>query len=256
MQTNRFGMAKIRQKREKECLKTSPFQSIEPSSESEVDLQSKTSPCHSIIASIESEIESSAPNQVKTLKIKTLREIQDDLLLANYAADKSIENLRFAIKKRDQNKLSRENKLFKPVFKDLRIDGELVFFENRLLIPKDLRIAVINSLHKGHPGRDAMLASVDEVWLPQIHRQIVAQAKTCQNCQRAGKNLKTLKNQKQFGKIRTAECPNEEIALDFMGPFINAPEGRKFNLVALDHFTAYTTLKFVKNTSFSSVEKF
>ena len=119
-----------------------------------------------------------------------------------------------------------------------------------------MRQAVLNSLHKGHPGRDAMLASVDEVWWPQIHRQIVALAMTCKNCQNAGKNIKTLKRQGEFGKLKQAEKPNEEIALDFMGPFKNAPEGRKYILVALDHFSAYPTLKFVNSTSFSCVEKF
>ena len=53
--------------------------------------------------------------------------------------------------------------MFGHVFKDLRADGELIFYENRLFISKDSRIDVLNSLQKGYLGRDAMLPSVDEV---------------------------------------------------------------------------------------------
>ena len=87
-----------------------------------------------------------------------------------------------------------------------------------------MKQAVLNSIHSGHAGRDAMLGSVDEMWWPQINRQIVACAKLCKNCQEAGKNIKTIKTQKQFGKIRKPKQVNEEIAIDFMGLFAGAPE--------------------------------
>ena len=119
-----------------------------------------------------------------------------------------------------------------------------------------MRQAVLNSIHKGHPGRDTMLAAVEEVWWPQIHRQIVALAKSCSHCQNAGKSLKVIKRQNQFGKLPKPSNVNEEIACDFMGPFNNAPEGRKYILVAIDHFSGYPTLKFVRNTSIKTVEKF
>ena len=40
-----------------------------------------------------------------------------------------------------------------------------------------------------------------------------------------------------------------------MGPFAEAPENKKYILVAIDHFSAYPTLKFVKSTEIK-VEKF
>ena len=119
-----------------------------------------------------------------------------------------------------------------------------------------MRQAVLNSIHSGQSGRDAMLGAVDEVWWPQIIRQIVATAKTCGNCQKAGKNIRTIKRQKEFGNIRKPKQVNEEIALDFMGPFSGAHENRKYLLVAIDHFSAYPTLQFVKSTDIKGVEKF
>ena len=82
----------------------------------------KTSPFQSIVVSIDLEVQSSShkkTNEITTLKIKTYCESKDDLLLANYSADKSIENLRQAIEKSNPDKLNRENKLFCHVFNDL-----------------------------------------------------------------------------------------------------------------------------------------
>ena len=41
-----------------------------------------------------------------------------------------------------------------------------------------------------------------------------------------------------------------------MGPLSGAPENRKYLLVAIDHFSAYPTLQFVKSTDIKGVEKF
>ena len=41
-----------------------------------------------------------------------------------------------------------------------------------------------------------------------------------------------------------------------MGPFSGAPENRKYILVAIDHFSAYPTIKFVKSTDMKGIKKF
>ena len=91
-----MACAKIRQKKQPESPKTSPLKSSNFSSDSDEELPSKTSPCQSIVASIDSEIQGSSneSHRIEMLKVKTFREIQNDLLLTNYAAEKSIENLR------------------------------------------------------------------------------------------------------------------------------------------------------------------
>ena len=220
----------------------------------------KTSPIQSIVSSIEENNPCTSTDhfpEVKLLKVKTFKEINDITLMANYQSDSGLQNVREAVLRRDVNFRRKENKLFKPVFKYLRVDRELVFFENRLVvIPRDMRQAVLNSIHSGHPGRDAMLGSVDEVWWPQIHRQIVASAKTCKICQNTGRNIKVIERQSEFGTIQKAKQVNEEVALDFMGPFAGAPENKKYLLVGIDQFSAYPTLKFVKNTAIKEVTEF
>ena len=72
-----------------------------------------------------------------------------------------------------------------------------------------------------------MLGVLNKVWWPQINQKINAVAKTCANCQQTGKNLKLIKQQKEFANTRKPKLVNEEIALDFMGPLSGAPENRK-----------------------------
>ena len=48
--------------------------------------------------------------EVNFVKIKTFREITDVLLMANYQADRGLQNVREAVVKRDMKLLRRENK--------------------------------------------------------------------------------------------------------------------------------------------------
>ena len=83
-----------------------------------------------------------------------------------------------------------------------------MYMDKRLVIPKALRPNIIRSepgrdtrIHYGHPGRDAVLATVSTIWLPRLHREVVALAKTCPQCQESGKSIIPILTQKQFGKL-------------------------------------------------------
>ena len=119
------------------ALKTSKSEQIVQVREEKL----KTSPLQSIVSSIEESSSASQVNpepEVKFVKVKTFKEITDGLLMSNYQADLKLQNVRDAVLRRDINLLSKENKLYRHVFKDLRVDRELVYFENRLVIPSDL----------------------------------------------------------------------------------------------------------------------
>ena len=123
--------------------------------------------------------------------------------MANYQANRGLQNVRYAVLRRDIKLLRREDKLFRHVFKDLRVGCELVHYENCLVLLIDMRQAVLNSIHSGHSGRDAMLGVVDEVWWPRINRQGGACAKTCGKCQKAGKNIRKIKRQKNWNSANS-----------------------------------------------------
>ena len=72
--------------------------------------------------------------------------------------------------------------------------------DNRLVLPSNLRAAIMSSLHYGHPGRDVMLRNVADIWWPKIHREVVNTAKYCEESSTAGKNVKVLQKQSELGK--------------------------------------------------------
>ena len=82
-----------------------------------------------------------------------------------------------------------------------------------------------------------MLQAVADIWWPQIHRETVLLAQTCSQCKDSGKKLKTLIPQSNFGKITAAESFNDELELDFAGPFKTAPKNKRYLLVARDNKT-------------------
>ena len=85
-----------------------------------------------------------------------------------------------------------------------------------------MRAMIMCSLHYGHPGRHAMLGMITDIWWPRIHREVLDKARLCEQCLQSGKNLKCMSKQGQIGKITEANEQNQEVALDFAGPFQNA----------------------------------
>ena len=187
---------------------------------------------------------------------KSFRKIGDDLLQANYEADGALQEVIRAVKFKNRKILRKENKRFGEVFDDLRVEGGLLFYDERLVIPRDLRHAIMNSLHLGHPGRDAMLSAVSDIWWPELHRQVVVIAQACKECEKAGKSLKTMLKQKQVGKLERVNGPNEKVSLDFLGPFVEASKKKRYILAAIDEFSGWVTAKFCRDTGGGTVKRF
>ena len=69
-----------------------------------------------------------------------------------------------------------------------------------------------------------MLSMIEDIKWLRIHREVIDQARLCEQCLQSGKNLKYELNQKQIGKLPEVKEQNEEVRLDFAGPFQNAKE--------------------------------
>jgi len=128
--------------------------------------------------------------------------------------------------------------------------------DERLVIPKSMRENMLNALHFGHVGRDSMLREATDIWWPRIHREIVELARNCEKCRTAGKNLKCIKSQKQYGKIPVAENANDEISIDFAGPFQNARQSKKYLLVSVDNHPGWPEAMFLTNSTAEKVIEF
>ena len=57
--------------------------------------------------------------------------------------------------------------------------NRVLYMDDKLVIPKDMRIEMKNSVHYGHPVRNAMLEAVREFWWPQIYAEICAVTVLC-----------------------------------------------------------------------------
>ena len=90
--------------------------------------------------------------------------------------------------------------------KDFSLD---FYVDEKLVNPEELRKPIFRSLRWGHPSRDAMLQAIADIWSPQIYRDVLL-AKSCSQCQKAGKNIKTLITQPKFGKVPALENHNEK----------------------------------------------
>ena len=142
-------------------------------------------------------------------------------------------------------------------FSSLSLDeNDLLYLDDRLVIPKILQSPIKNSLHWGHPGRDQMLRQITEIWWPCIHRDISLLTQSCSECQNVGESVKPILSQKQFGKISTPKTINEEIAIDFAGPFKIAHSTKKYLTVSVDSKSGWPDAKFLRAPTTTKVIEF
>ena len=150
------------------------------------------------------------------------------------------------LKKFDEEKLKKLPTVWQRRFREFSLDkNDFVYVDERLIVPEGLRKPIFRSLHWGHPGRDAILQVVGNIWWPKIHRDVLLLAQSCSQCQLANKTFKTLIPQSKLRKLSAAEHHNNEQALDFAGPFNSAPEKETYLSVAIDYETSRPNATFV-----------
>ena len=183
--------------------------------------------------------------------------LNEKLLPANYHADKTVQKVISIVKNYNRTAVSRLPSPLREKFQSFSVDErDFLYMDNRLVIPSSMRAMIMCSLHYGHHGRDAMLAMIGDIWWPRIHRESIDQARLCEQCLQSGKYLKCIQSQKVFGKIPEVKEQNEEIALDFAGPFQNARERKKYLLVSIDHFLGWPDAKLLRCPTTKKVIEF
>ena len=168
----------------------------------------------------------------------SIKLLNGELLPASYSADKLIQKVLGLVKKYYNTGVTRLPSLWRKKFHSFSLEEkEFLYMDNRLVIPQSMRAMIMCSLHYGHPGRDAMLGNIVDIWWPLIHREVLDQARLCEQCLQSGKKLKCMLKQSQIGKITEVNVQNQEVALDFAGLFPNAKKGKNYLLVSLYHFS-------------------
>ena len=77
---------------------------------------------------------------------------------------------------------------YKPYQKQLPTRFGVVFYDDRIIIPKSLRTIILMSLHKGHAAINKKTVAAKPFWWPRQVRDIQQKCDECIPCKMAGKN--------------------------------------------------------------------
>lgn len=109
----------------------------------------------------------------------------------------------------------------KPYFRikdELTVDSDCVIWNNRLIIPSELRKSVLKDLHKSHIGVVKMKSLARSyVWWPGLNKSIEDLCRTCESCL----IHKSVPNKALLDQWPFPEEVWSRIHLDFMGPIWN-----------------------------------
>ena len=75
---------------------------------------------------------------------------------------------------------------FEPMGNQLSVVDDCILVDNRLVVPCQLRPAVLKKIRQGHPVQEAMLNVSHYLWWPHMHEDIVNLAEECRSCTRYG----------------------------------------------------------------------
>ena len=93
----------------------------------------------------------------------------------------------------------------------------LVFFEEKIIVPANLRTTVITLLLKGHPAINKMTMVAKHFWWRQLTEAIQRKCDSCIPCKLSGKSFKPNIPKTEQNRLTPLNSPNEEIELNFIG---------------------------------------
>jgi hypothetical protein len=115
--------------------------------------------------------------------------------------------------------------------KSLGIEGEIVWFGDRMLVPRDLRERVLGVLHQGHAGVTGMdLLARSAVWWPGIKDDLERKRRECYSCR---VNAPSQPAAPPKGVDPQPEYPMQKVAADYFDL-----EGHKY-LVIVDRYSGW-----------------
>ena len=104
----------------------------------------------------------------KTMQNASQSKISKNYIRANYEEDRHLQKMIKLVKSKDAAQIARLPVPWREKFTAFNLDSNnLLYMNERLVIPKNMRENMMNAIHFGQPGRDAMLRchSPLPVWL-------------------------------------------------------------------------------------------
>lgn len=127
---------------------------------------------------------------------------------------------------------------------DIYVDSDLVFYNDRLCVPKALTSLIMNLLHSGHNGRDKTLAKAQQVYYwRNMHTDISNLVATCNVCQK----FQPMKVKSPMITPYIPYFPFEVVALDILQTL-----GKNF-LILIDLYSRWIEICPIKQKTATSV---
>lgn len=91
----------------------------------------------------------------------------------------------------DKSKVPEEIKYYFKMRNDIYVSDSLVFYQDRIIIPKSLRQNILKDLHEGHMGINKTLSFAKEsVFWPYLNESIENLISSCEECNKYQKSNK------------------------------------------------------------------
>ena len=149
----------------------------------------------------------------------SLSKLFDKTLLAELISeDVWMDRLRRVIERKDRAGFELMGPFTNPLWNQLSVIDDCILVDNMLAVPIQLRQAVMKSIHRGHPGQEAMIDVSNYLWWPHMHKDIVNLAEECRECTRYGKNAKYILPKNSSQPLPLLSQPGQEVQLDYAGP--------------------------------------
>lgn len=131
---------------------------------------------------------------------------------------------------------------------ELSIIDDILIWRDRVIIPETLRKAVMEYLHRSHPGivQSQSLAKTYVYW-PRINRDLEEMIKQCNSCQR----FKNKEPETPLNSWNLPQGPWQRVHLDFKGPFKN-----RMWLVVIDAYSRWLEIKALRNATVQKTMEF
>ena len=110
---------------------------------------------------------------------------------------------------------------YRTVFDKLSIRWGLIFVDDQIVIPIDLRRRLLDILHFGHSGITKMTTKAKIFWWPNKKQDVETKVKDCTACLASGKNLNYQLPKKHYRKLEKLSEPGQELQIDFNGNLHN-----------------------------------
>ena len=140
--------------------------------------------------------------------------------------------------------------------KDLHVKDDLLFFDNKLVVPATIRGTFNPMLHETHPGQFGMKSLAEYLWWPHIYREIYHHGRTCSQCLKTGKNIKVLLGTHNISKFRLWYSRIKKSIWTLRVRLMRSGEKIKNILFCIDRFTKFPSAETVNNPSAKNVISF